>query len=74
MALFLRQDEDQSKLQQKINTSLSTKIGKMADNIEPPQPAQGEQAQQHQTRFAGVVIAVLLVLLLGAIVFAVNRL
>lgn len=74
MALFLRQDEDQSKLQQKVNTTLVTKIGKMADVVEPPQPEPGEQAQQHTTRFAGIVITILLIIMAAAVIVWAARL
>lgn len=67
MSLFLKQDESRSELQQRVAAELQEKLKKTPDvSYDKPDPAILDN--QHETRIAGKVIVVLLVLLVVAII------
>lgn len=73
MGLFLRQEDDRSQLQSKIVADLQQKLKQTAqiegdDTYEPT-----VLENQHETRSAGVVIGLLVVVLIGVIVFVIVR-
>lgn len=75
MGLFIGQNEKRSELQSKIIADLQEKIHQTSElediDKDPPEPTFLEN--QHETRTAGVVIGLLLVVLAVVIVFIVAR-
>lgn len=72
MALFLRQDGSRSELQQRVAAELQEKLkNKPGLQYEKPDPAILDN--QHETRFAGRVILVVIFILIAAIVMLMLR-
>lgn len=67
MALFLRQDESRSELQQRIAAELQEKL-KQPTNVGYTKPEPAILENQHETRIAGKIIVFLIVALVAAIV------
>jgi len=68
MALFLRQDEQRSRLQEQVAAQMKKRQTEDLDvKADVPEPTILEG--QHTTRKAGLVIMVLLILLVAAVVF-----
>lgn len=74
MGLFLRSDENRSQLQSKIIADLHEKVRSTSS---PEGQADFEDAKilenQHQTRTAGVVIALLVLALVAVAIFVATR-
>jgi len=69
MGLFLRQDEQRSEVQKRVATELQERMRQ--SSIDQPEVDPAFLENQHQTRPAGVIIAVLIVLLcIAVVVFA----
>lgn len=72
MALFLKQDESRSELQQRVAAELQEKLKSNPDlSGDKPDPAILDN--QHETRLAGKVILLLVALLVVAIVILALR-
>ena len=67
MGLFLRQDESRSELQQRVAAELQEKLRNDSD-LQYDKPTPAILDNQHETRIAGKVILVLIVLLVIAII------
>ena len=72
MALFLKQDETRSELQQRVAAELQAKLKETPD-IANDKPDPAILDNQHETRIAGKVILVLFVLLGIAIILLALR-
>lgn len=72
MALFLKQDETRSELQQRVAAELQEKL-KTNPDITPDKPDPAILDNQHETRLAGKVILILLALLVIAIIILALR-
>lgn len=72
MGLFLRQDGSRSELQSKVATDLRERLKQRQIDTEEHEPTITED--QHETRLAGVFIAILLLVLLGVLLFWLLRL
>jgi hypothetical protein len=72
MALFIRQDENQSRLQSKVAADLQDRLNSRA-NVTADKPEATILDEQHKTRSAGIIIAVLVVIAAGVIFWLVSR-
>ncbi len=72
MALFLKQDETRSELQQRVAAELQEKL-KVNPDITNDKPDPAILDNQHETRIAGKVILILLALLAAAIILLALR-
>lgn len=72
MALFLKQDESRSELQQRVAAELQEKL-KVKPDLTNDKPDPAILDNQHETRLAGKVILVLLALLVVAIILLALR-
>lgn len=72
MALFLKQDESRSELQQRVAAELQEKL-KSDPNLTYDKPDPAILDNQHETRIAGKVILVLAILLVVAVVILALR-
>lgn len=72
MALFLKQDESRSELQQRVAAELQEKL-KTNPDITGDKPDPAILDNQHETRIAGKVILLLALLLVIAIVILALR-
>ncbi len=72
MALFLKQDETSSELQQRVAAELQEKL-KVNPDITNDKPDPAILDNQHETRIAGKVILILLALLAAAIILLALR-
>lgn len=72
MGLFLRQDDQRSDVQKRVATELQERLRQ--SSLDQPEIDPAYLENQHTTRPAGVVIAVLLVLLCVALVVYAVRL
>lgn len=71
MGLFLRQDEQRSDVQKRVATELQERLRNTAIKSGEVDPAFLEN--QHTTRYAGVIIGILIIILCAAlIIFAVS--
>jgi uncharacterized membrane protein YukC len=70
MALFIRQDEEQSQLRAKITADLQERMKKTAlregDDVSKNSTA---LENQHQTKGIGIIIAIVLILLAAALLY-----
>lgn len=74
MGLFIGQNEKRSELQSKIIADLQEKVRSTSVLEGEPEPVESTLLEnQHETRSAGVVIAVLVTILVAVIVFMVAR-
>lgn len=67
MALFLRQDDSRTELQQRVAAELQEKL-KNEGNLQYEKPDPAILDNQHQTRIAGKVIIFLIALLVIALI------
>ncbi len=72
MALFLKQDESRSELQQRVAAELQEKL-KTNPDITGDKPDPAILDNHHETRLAGKVILILLALLIIAIIILALR-
>ena len=72
MALFLKQDESRSELQQRVAAELQENL-KVKPDLTNDKPDPAILDNQHETRLAGKVILVLLALLVVAIILLALR-
>jgi hypothetical protein len=72
MALFIRQNESQTKLQSKVAADLQDRLKNKAD-VTAEKPEAAILDEQHKTRGAGVLIAVLLLVAIGIAVWLITR-
>jgi preprotein translocase subunit SecF len=75
MGLFLRQDENRSELQSKIIADLQQKVRQTTsvDGIKPDTVEPTFLENQHETRTAGVIIGLLVVVLVIVVAFIATR-
>ena len=72
MGLYLRQDEQRSKVQQQVEADLKARLQKAA-NAQKDESEPTMLENQHQTRWAGMIIMILIALFfVGLIVFAIR--
>ena len=71
MGLFLRQDDNRSELQSRVAAELQEKI--RTTPLPDAEPTESQfLANQHHTRFAGVVIAILTFILILVAIWAIT--
>lgn len=68
MALFIRQDENQSRLQSKVASDLQERLNSRA-KVSADKPEASILKDQHQTRRPGILIALLVLVGLGLIIW-----
>jgi len=73
MGLFVRQDESRSELQSKIVADLQQKLHQTAQiEGDPSQPEPKFLENQHETRPAGIIIGLLIVVFVGLVVYMIT--
>lgn len=69
MGLFLRQDENRSELQSKVAADLQQKLHQTAAIEDATKPEPRFLENQHETRPAGMIIGLLLVVFVGLVIY-----
>ena len=72
MALFIRQDENQTRLQSKVAADLQDRLNSRA-KVSAEKPEASILEEQHKTRGAGILIAVLVVIAIGVAIWMFGR-
>lgn len=72
MGLFIRKDDSRSHLQSKVVADLQERL-RTRDPLERDEPEPAFTEHQHQTRPAGVVLVVIIVLALIALFWVVSQ-